>query len=216
MAKRKTLSMAAFIAKKYTKIEFVSEDFKRAFGEVEVGSRWLVYGESGNGKTEFCVQLAKELSYFGKVVYVSKEQSDKSSLQGCFIRNHMGERNGSITLLKDVTFEEMCEIVNRRSIKVVIIDSLDYLKLNAAQYTDMHERFPKKLLVFVAWAEGKKPKTSLAKDVEYMADVKVRVNGFVAFPRSRYGGNEPYVIWKQKAHEIHPFLREREQGYEKI
>ena len=38
-----------------------------------------------------------------------------------------------------------------------------------------------------------------AVDVEVDVDIKVRVEGFVAFVRSRYGGNKPFVIWEEGA-----------------
>lgn len=37
-----------------------------------------------------------------------------------------------------------------------------------------------------------------ANDIEYMCDLKIRVNQFKAYPRSRFGGNETFVIWDRK------------------
>lgn len=205
MAKRKILSMRSFLAKKYNQIH-LGEPFSRSFGEVEIGSRWLIYGESGNGKTELCVQLAKEISRHGKVLYVSREQGDSSSLQFCFHRNKMEEQHGKVRLVKDVSYTEMCRIIEKSRAKAVIIDSIDYMGITKDQYKELSEKYRKTLIVMVSWAEGKKPISAAAKAIEYMVDVKIRVQGFAAFPRSRYGGNEPYLIWKKKAEENFPFL----------
>jgi hypothetical protein len=33
----------------------------------------------------------------------------------------------------------------------------------------------------------------------YDVDIKVWVENYVAYPRSRFGGSEPFIIWKERA-----------------
>jgi hypothetical protein len=47
----------------------------------------------------------------------------------------------------------------------------------------------------VSHAEGKEPKGNVAKSVRYDAFVKIWVEGYKAFPQSRFGGGNEFVIW---------------------
>ena len=48
-------------------------------------------------------------------------------------------------------------------------------------------------------AEGHNPKGAVADAVKFDAFVKVYVEGYRAYPQSRYGGNEPYTVWPEGA-----------------
>ena len=45
-----------------------------AFGEPERIGVWFIWGNSGNGKSSFVMQLCKELAKFGRVAYDSLEE----------------------------------------------------------------------------------------------------------------------------------------------
>lgn len=51
----------------------------------------------------------------------------------------------------------------------------------------------------LSWAAGRKPLTQAAKDIEYMVGVKLFVKQYIVYPRSRFGGNQPFVIWEERA-----------------
>lgn len=193
-----TLKMAAFCRKKYKVLEFEGF-FADSFGQPERGSRWIIYGASGNGKTEFAVQLAKYFTNFGKVLYVSREQGDSSSLQLCFKRNKL-HNNKRLLLGIDYEIEDLIEgLKAARSAEFIIVDSIDYIKMTDADYKRLIETHPRKTFVFVSWQQGTKPKSAYARAIEYMVDVKITVKNFVALPRSRFGGNQDYIIWREGA-----------------
>lgn len=187
--------MAAFCRKKYKLLPFTGR-FADSFGQPERGSRWLIYGPSGSGKTEFAVQLSKYFTNFGKVLYVSREQGDSSSLQLCFKRNKL-ERNTRIALGVDYDVTTLCAELDktRNAYEFIIIDSLDYLLMTAEDYKHLNERYPAKTFVFISWMQGSRPKSAYARAIEYMVDVKITTKNYVAEPRCRYGGNEDFIIW---------------------
>ena len=196
--------MTNFLRKKYKKIALEGV-WRDSFGEVEDASRWLIYGESGNGKTDFCVKLAKELSRHKKVAYLSKEEGDKSTLQEAYKRNEM--KGSNVQIWVDFSFQDVVsELRSKRSPKIVIIDSIDYMSITKAQYIELDQLFPQVMLIFVCWGQGKKPMSDIGKGIEFMVDVKVHIEKYVAFPKSRYGGNLPYVIWREKAQQFHHFI----------
>lgn len=181
---------------------FITYEFQDAwaasFGEPERNFRMIVYGDSGNGKTEFVVKFAKYLAQFGKVYYNSFEQGLSKSLQDAFIRNDMADVSGNLIIGdKDKLDELKRRMGSRNSPRFCIIDSLDYMKLTADQYIELVERFPNKSFIIIAWSAGKYPKSQAAKDIEYMADIKVRVHEYKAYPKCRFGGNKPFVIWPE-------------------
>ena len=55
-----------------TRMKFIDMDFKgrwlASFGVPERSGIWIIWGNSGNGKTRFAMQLAKYMTQFGKVV----------------------------------------------------------------------------------------------------------------------------------------------------
>jgi hypothetical protein len=83
--------------------------------------------------------------------------------------------------------------------------------LTAEQFKELKALFPKKCFVIICHEDGAKPKGNHGKSIEYMTDIKIRVRGFVAMPRSRFGGNEDYVIWEKGAADYREKLRELKQ-----
>jgi hypothetical protein len=92
----------------------------------------------------------------------------------------------------------------KRSAGVVFIDSFDYTRMSFKKYKEFRDRHPDKLVVFLAQVRGKhKLRTDAADDVKFDADIKILVDGYIAFPRSRFDGNRPMVIWEAGARRHH-------------
>lgn len=51
--------------------------WEEAFGCPEKNGVWFVWGNSGNGKTSFMLQLCKALSHFGRVAYDSLRRAHR-------------------------------------------------------------------------------------------------------------------------------------------
>lgn len=172
-----------------------------SFGLIEKNFKMSVTGDSGNGKTEFVVQFIKELCLKFKVKadYFSYEQGHSKSLQAAIQRNNMEEVKGKVMFITGGPFDELLERLNRRaSAKIVVIDSQDYSELSTKQFKYLVKTFPKKSFIVVSWARNDKPKTGPAKDIENMSCIKLLVKNYKAYPRSRFGGNETFVIWDKK------------------
>ena len=57
----KTIGVSNFINKKFDIFPFEGE-WKESFGEPEKNFQMIIYGDPGNGKTEFSVKFAKYLA----------------------------------------------------------------------------------------------------------------------------------------------------------
>lgn len=185
-----------FLARQFNVYPFTGKWYE-SFAEPEKNFRMLVYGKPGNGKTEFCIQLAKHLAQYTKVYYNSFEQGISKSLQDAVRRNALQDVSGRIIFGDKETHEEMkLRLSGRNSPGAVIVDSRDYLNMTTREYIELVELYPRKCFIIICWEANAKPKGEYAKAIEFMVDIKVHVRNFKAYPRCRFGGNKPYVIWE--------------------
>ena len=177
-------------------------DWRKTIGNPTKNFSALLYGNSGNGKTTAIILFLKYVCSFGlKACYISHEEGISGTMQDAFNKHDMiAEKSGQIILAEDTTFEETLEYFSKRgSPEVVVIDSIDYCNLTVEQYKLLRKTLKRKIIILIAWSQGRSPKTQAAKDIEYMVDVKLFVRNFMIWPKSRFGGNEPFVIWEQRA-----------------
>ena len=186
---------------KHKTLDFDGE-WENSMGKPSAYGTWLIWGNSGNGKSSFVMQLAKYLCRFGKVIYDSLEESTSLSFQMSLKRHGMSDVSRRLMILDREDMEQLSErLKKKKSPGMVIIDSFQYSGLNYNSYKRLKEEHPGKLFIFISHAEGTKPAGRTAKTVEYDADVKIYVEGFKATCKSRYmvTPGVPFVIWKEGA-----------------
>ena len=168
-----------------------------SLGEVELTGSWIVWGGSANGKTRFALQLAKALAHHVRVAYDSLEEGMSLSMRHAIDDVGFADVKRNFVLLDGEGVGELRERLKRqRSPKVVIIDSLQYTGLTYTEYKALRAEFKNKLFIFISHADGRNPKGAVANSVKYDAFVKIYVEGYMAYPQSRFGGGEPYTIWQ--------------------
>jgi hypothetical protein len=171
-----------------------------SFGKPELTGSWLIWGNSGNGKTRFALQLCKYLTNFGRVAYNSLEEGAGRSMQAAFSEVGMDDVKRRIVLLDQEPISELIERLKRRkSPDIIAIDSIQYTGMNYADYKALRNGFRGKLFLLISHAAGTQPAGRVATSIRFDAFVKVRVEGYRAFPVSRYGGGDPFTIWDEGA-----------------
>ncbi|MFN4248935.1 MAG: hypothetical protein ACK4EY_14505 [Flavipsychrobacter sp.] len=198
----KLLSLKALLKKKYKYLENLPEKFRNSFGDLTMGFVMVIWGESSNGKSTLTTKILEVLIKYGKVMYISLEEGHRRSMQRLAEDTFAEEAHqGQIFFGNhEMTFAEtMLTLKKRKSAKIVVIDSVQYWDITIPDYKELKETFPQKIFIFISHAEGKQPDGKLAKKIKYDADIKVRVEGFIAFVRSRFQGNHPYVIYEEGA-----------------
>lgn len=193
-----------FVAADMEKIKYktvkLDGDYAKLIGEeIELAGVWIVWGEAGNGKTRFFLDLAKYMSKFDPVYFNSLEEKKKMSFRRA-VRLANIASVGKRVQMQSESFEHMLARLRKlRSHRIIFIDSLQYLRITKDQFFALITEFPNKLFVFVSHATGMWPKGELADEVRYNADVKLRIKHFVAYPveATRYGGSEPMVTWEE-------------------
>lgn len=172
-----------------------------AFGKPERRGVWIIWGNSGTGKTTFALQLCKYLCRFGRVAYDSLEEGACLTMQNAFRREGMMEVNKRFLLIDNENMEELSVRLKRqKSPDIVVIDSFQYTGMNYRQYIAFKERHRRKLLIFISHADGKLPNGRAAKSLMYDASLKIYVEGFRAFSKGRFiGPKKHYDIVPEKA-----------------
>lgn len=171
-----------------------------ALGEVELTGSWIVWGGSANGKTRFALQLAKALAKHVRVAYDSLEEGLSLSMRHAIEDVGFSDVKRNFVLLDGESIDDLKERLRKqRSPKVVIIDSLQYTGLTYNEYKKLRDEFRSKLFIFISHADGHNPKGAVADSVKYDAFVKIFVEGYRAYPQSRFGGGEPYTVWPEGA-----------------
>lgn len=181
--------------------------WQESFGEPERNGVWILWGQSGNGKTSMAMQMAKYFTQFGRVAYNSLEEGARKSLQLAIKRSNMHLVSKKFIILSEDMEDLRERLGKQKSPDIIIIDSFQFTGMSKLQYKALKKDFPKKLFIFISHAEGKQPEGRAAKFVKYDADVKIHVEGYRAFIISRFGGGEPYTIWEEGAAEYHADLK---------
>lgn len=176
----------------------------------------VVYGYSGNGKTEFCVQLAKELCNYGKVAWLSYEQRHGSDLQEATRRNRMDEVSGAFYPIDpiagvsadDTLLTDLDQYLKRRnSPDFIFIDSLDYTGFTWDDYIYLRNRYGrKKSFIFISHSSRNGTlKKAISERIMFDGGLGIHVKSYIALPsKNRYGGFDPYIVWEEKAREMNP------------
>jgi hypothetical protein len=202
MRRKRALSVADIEAFDPVTLPFCG-DWKESIGEPELTGSWLIWGRPGNGKTRFALMLAKYLSNFCRTAYDSVEEGLSLSIKKAIKEVGMREVKGNFLLLdKEPISDLRARLRRQRSPEAIVIDSIQYTGLTYSEYKKLRDEFPKKLFIFISHAEGKEPKGRVAGSVKYDAFVKIWVEGFKAYPMSRFGGGKEFVIWDKGAHDF--------------
>lgn len=200
--KPKVIGLKQLTQKTYDLLTDLPEEIRRSFGELVANFIMIVWGQSGSGKSNFVYQLLAVLMRYGNVLYISLEEGTEMSAQLLALRHLNMEAHSGKILFADheMTYEEAVDYLKRKkSPKWIVVDSVQYWDINYVRYKQLKAAFPKKGFIFLSHAKGKGPDGKTADKIRYDAGIKVMVEGGVAFPVSRYGGNKPYIVHEEKA-----------------
>lgn len=121
--------MHQLLSKKYEVLE-LPEEFKKCFGDVVKNFLMIVWGNSGNGKSNLLMQLLKALldTKVGKGLYVSLEEGFEASIQKNVLRHLGNDYAGQIEFADyEMTYEELDKkLSKRKSPQFIVIDSVQY------------------------------------------------------------------------------------------
>ena len=177
-----------------------------SFGKPELRGAWIIFGESGSGKTHFALELLKYISQFvDRVAYDTLEQGLSKSFQTAWNDADMQSVGTKVVVYHKEQIEALSERLRRRkSPQVVVIDSITAMVgFTRPMFARLLEEFPDKLFIFLAHEENGKPYPAIAQHIRKLSEVKCRVAGFTAYITTRFqskeGGGDNFVIWEEGA-----------------
>lgn len=199
MKLKRALTVSDLLKMKHDVYEFEGT-WHDAFDYPEKSGVWFIWGNSGNGKSTFALQLAKYMTSFGKVLYNSLEEGQSLTLKRAFERVNMHEVEGDLHLVSEGMEELDKRLSRQRSASIVFVDSVQYTNLNFKRYYDFKNKHKNKLIIFVSHATGREPSTKVSQRIMYDADLKIWVEGYKAISKGRYiGFVGEKVIWEEGA-----------------
>jgi len=201
---KKALSVSDLMRKKYETIPFTGE-WLAAFGEPERTGVWIIWGNSGNGKSTFALQLCVELCKHGTVLYNSLEEGSSLTFRNRLAALHSDMNGKRFHVVNEPIKDMTSRLLRRRSADFIVVDSFQYSGLTYSEYRKLKEKHTDKLLIFVSHAHGSRPAGRSACSVLYDASQKIWIEGFKAFSNGRsIGANGgKYIIWEEEAKRIH-------------
>jgi hypothetical protein len=198
---KRALTAKNILDTKRTYIKWSSDNMHQAFGMPEHGGVWILWGNSGSGKSSFVMQLLKALSGNGKILFNSLEEYNSESLKKKIIEHRILDLGSDITFVHEDINELCTRLDKKHSANIVIIDSVQYTSMNYVQYKKFKAKYPSKIIIFVSHADGKYPAGRTAKSIMYDAYMKIYVEGYKAFGKGREIGENggTYTIWEEGA-----------------
>jgi hypothetical protein len=196
---KRALSVQEVLSMKKAVFPFEGK-WAEAFGAPERTGVWFIWGNSGNGKTSFAMQLCKELCKYGRVAYDSLEEGDSLSIKNSFVRHGMCSVNKRMQLLNCEPINELSERMSKhKSPDIYVVDSFQYAQISYKQYINFKEAHRDKLIIFTSHADGRNPAGRAAKSVMYDATLKIWVEGHKAYSKGRFIGSNggEFVIWSE-------------------
>jgi hypothetical protein len=169
-------------------------------GHPEKVGVWFIWGNSGNGKSSFAMQLCRELCRYESVLYNSLEEGTSLTMQLSLQRNGMANTERKFHMVSESLDVLNARLSKRGAPRVVVIDSFQYTQMSYKDYLAFRHRHKDRLLIFISHAEGKQPMGQAARSVMYDATLKIWVEGYKAMSKGRFIGDRgEYVIWEAGA-----------------
>lgn len=186
------------------------ERWETAFGHPQCQGFWIVYGKSGQGKSAFSMQLARELDELGyRVLYQSIEEENLTSFVHSAKVAGWDSQKHKILTHPGMRVEEMEEYLSsNRSPNVIIIDSIQYLQdqygATIETLLKLKKTYRKKLFIFISHVKGNDMDGQLAYEIKRDCSLRIQVDRFRAFHRGRgSAGSLGYMdVWSERAEKM--------------
>jgi len=203
----KRLNVKQLSQKVFIPVDGLSDEMRLALGEIEDTFTAIIYGGSGNGKTNFTVQLLKELKTLGNALYISYEEAHGKTIKDLILRHNLVEELPNLSFSDGEDFEELMTLLKKKkSPKIVVIDSWQYCEFTYQQYKKLKEAFAlgrtagkRKIIIIISHIQGKEPDGKSALQVKRDANIKILVDHYIADITSRFVSQRNFCIWEKGA-----------------
>jgi len=203
--KKRVLTVRNVYDKKFKTIT-LTDQWQAAIGKPQFTGCWFIYGPPKQGKTTFALMLSKYLTSYGKVLFITAEEGISLAFKKAVKRHKMEEVEGrwfAIDSREVPTVSDLIPVLQRqRGFEIIFMDSVWFYRLSQKDYRTLKRLFPDKLFVYISHVNNNgEPKGATADEIWRDSMVYFKVNGFRAFPVSRYGGGQTIDVFPERAAE---------------
>jgi len=152
----------------------------------------MVYGRPKQGKSYFCFDLAQYLSNFGKVLYIAAEEGFSATLQKKL--EDMGGDNENLDFANFRDYETIKNALPGHDYRFVVIDSVNYIRIEPEQIEELKADNPKMALITVQQAT-KDGKFRGSQQFAHNCDIIIEVIQGVAHSTGRFAPPSEMAIF---------------------
>ena len=170
---------------------YLAEPYRSLIGTPAPNFDMMLHGEPGSGKTSFLLEFAVYLAKnHGDVLYVSSEEFGATTM----IEKAKGfsEPPANLDIVKDLKWLE------KKPYKFCIIDSVNDMKLDLAQYKQLREKYPDTAFILIL-QHTKAGQFRGGKEWEHEVEIGGVVDNYqIDIYRNRYGVKGSYNFYKER------------------
>lgn len=185
---KRALTYDNIVTQDFEVIPFQGE-WQRAFGNPTFGKSWFIDGDSANGKSVLVMMLSKQFCSMGKrVLYDALEEYQTSSFKDRVILLNMAEVKSYFNVVReqpDELRERLKKTRKNRRPDVIILDSVQYLKVRKDKLFSLFDDYPEITWVVISQSEKGNPRGALAVDCQFEAYIKIHVDQYKAYFKGR-------------------------------
>lgn len=152
----------------------------------------MVHGRPKQGKSYFCFDLAQYLSSFGKVLYIAAEEGFSATLQKKL--EDMGGDNDNLDFANFRDYETIKNALPGHDYRFVIIDSVNYIKIEPEEVEELKASNPRMALITVQQAT-KDGKFRGSQQYAHNCDIIIEVIQGVAHSTGRFAPPSEMAIF---------------------
>lgn len=168
-------------------------EYADLFGSPESCGTWLIYGAEKQGKTWAALLLAKYLSEYSHVLYVSAEEGFSINFIKSIKRAGISHQNRRIYVVDgSETLESIlsAKLGPRKKTRIVFIDNITFYKdeLKGNKIQRLQREYPDVLFIYLAHEENGQLYGATARMCKRFSKIIIRVEGLQAHISGRCPG----------------------------
>ncbi len=173
----KIISASELANQKYEALNFKGL-WREFFGLPSLNFHILIHGNSGEGKSTFCLWFARYLAeHHGSVLYVSGEEGVNKTFHDKLI--YCKAEVDDLHILDVRTADEFMQEVNPNEFHYIILDSLHDMEIDAKKLKAIFERYKNTAFICID-QNNKKGELLGANEKKHICDTVVNVKNYIA------------------------------------
>ena len=163
----------------------------QAFGKPEITGFWYLGGGEKNGKSTFAMMLAKYLTTFGKVLYISAEEGLSKDIIAAMKFAGLSDKNKNFNIIDYEPWEQLqARFSSRKCAKIIFIDNSTVYRdeITRKLIAELKQNHANKLIIMVCHEAKGSPDNALATTWRKLAKIIIQAEGLKAIISGRCPG----------------------------